>query len=298
MATYTVTIPAKITSEFQSVYLLNLEFIKAMSNATPLDTIVFDFSRTRWIDAEMTVLLSMMFELAIQQVKEVHAEIDNMSEDVKTILRKNDFFPYYGIASKLVDTFNSTITFFAEAPSNEVDINKYIKEEVLSAIGDKISEDFLKEVSYCIFEIVHNVRDHSGADFFYICGQHYPKTGILRFAISDIGVGVPAKVKALNSSISSDVEAVEWAFVDGNTTKRRREGGVGLYSIKDLLHQRGQLKLISDRAYYSISPSGITTSITMQHRFRGTLLCIEFDVKKCLKQRKNLRNDSNDTFNF
>lgn len=298
MATYTVNIPARITSEFQSVYLLNFEFIKAMQNATPLDTIVFDFSRTKWIDAEMTVLLSMMFELAIQEVGDVNAEIDNMPEEVKTVLRKNDFFPYYGIASKLVDTYNSTITFFAETPSNDGVINKYIKEEVLSAIGDKISEDFLKEVSYCIFEIVHNVQDHSGADFFYICGQHYPKTGILRFAISDIGVGVPAKVKARNSSISSDVEAVEWAFVDGNTTKSRKEGGVGLFSIKDLLHQRGQLKLISDRAYYSIGPSGIATSIEMDQRFRGTLLCIEFDVKKCLKQRKSFGNNSKDTFNF
>lgn len=246
MAKYTINVPAEIKPEYQNIFLLNLEFIKAISKATPFDEILFDFSRTSWIDAEMTVLLSMMFEMALQITNNVGAKIETMPDKVREILQKNNFFPYYGLGSKLIDTFNTTITFFADTPSNDALIHEYIKEEVFSAIGNKISDDFLKEVSYCIFEIVHNVRDHSGADRFYICGQHYPKQGILRLAISDLGVGLPAKVKQRNPHMVSDIEAVEWAFVDGNTTKRRKEGGVGLYSIKDILHQRGQLKLISN----------------------------------------------------
>ena len=298
MATYTINVPAEIKPDYQNLFILNLEFIKVIRKATQVDSILFDFSRTSWIDAEMTVVLSMMFEIALQTTHEVRVAIETMPEKVKTILQKNNFFPFYGLGEKLIDTFNTTITFFANTPSNDTLIHEYIKEEVFSAIGTKISDDFLKEVSYCIFEIVHNVRDHSGADRFYICGQHYPKNGILRLAISDLGVGVPAKVKERQPHIISDVEAVEWAFIDGNTTKRKIEGGVGLYSIKDLLHNRGQLKLISNQAYYSISPSGIITSTTMPERFRGTLLWIEFDIKKCLKSRKNVRIDSNDTFNF
>jgi ATP-binding region, ATPase family protein len=298
MAKYTINVPAEIKPEYQNIFLLNLEFIKAISKATPFDEILFDFSRTSWIDAEMTVLLSMMFEMALQITNNVGAKIETMPDKVREILQKNNFFPYYGLGSKLIDTFNTTITFFADTPSNDALIHEYIKEEVFSAIGNKISDDFLKEVSYCIFEIVHNVRDHSGADRFYICGQHYPKQGILRLAISDLGVGLPAKVKQRNPHMVSDIEAVEWAFVDGNTTKRRKEGGVGLYSIKDILHQRGQLKLISNQAFYSISQSGITNHQSMPERFRGTLLWIEFDINKCLKSRKNVRIESNDTFNF
>ncbi|HEM5566030.1 TPA: ATP-binding protein [Streptococcus suis] len=299
MANYTIKIPVEIKSDYFPLLLLNVEFVTAMSKATKFDTIAFDFSRTSWIDAEMTVVLSMMFELALQQTDgEVRAVIETMPDTVKTILKKNNFFPAYNLGEKLMDTFNTTITFFAGNPSDDNLIHEYIREEVFAAIGSKISDDFLKEVSYCIFEIVHNVRDHSGGDRFYICGQHYPKQGILRLAISDIGVGLPAKVKQRNPHMTSDIEAVEWAFVNGNTTKRRKEGGVGLHSIKDLLHQRGQLKLISNQAYYSISRTGTITTQTMPERFRGTLLWIEFDIHKCLKPRKNVKIENNDTFNF
>ncbi|WP_228063846.1 MULTISPECIES: ATP-binding protein [unclassified Streptococcus] len=272
MATYTIKVPAEIKLDVQYLLILNIEFITAISKATKFDSILFDFSRTNWIDAEMTVLLSMMFELALQTTKSVSVDIETMPEKVKTILQKNNFFPYYGLGEKLLDTYNTTITFFADNTSKDAYIYEYIKEEVFSAIGTKISDDFLKEISYCIFEIIHNVRDHSGADRFYICGQHYPKTGILRLAISDLGVGVPAKVKERQPHLKTDVEAVEWAFIDGNTTKRRKEGGVGLYSIKELLHNRGQLKLVSNQAYYSVSSSGIIETVTMPQRFRGTLL--------------------------
>ena len=57
MAKYTINIPAEIKPEYQSIFLLNLEFIKAIRKATQSDEILFDFSRTSWIDAEMTVLL-------------------------------------------------------------------------------------------------------------------------------------------------------------------------------------------------------------------------------------------------
>ena len=298
MAKYTITVPAEIKPEYENLYLLNYQFISAISKASHSDEILFDFSRTVWIDAEMTVVLSMMFELALQITGDVSVAIETMSNKVKTILQKNNFFPYYGLGEKVVDSFNTTITFFADTPSNDTLIHEYLREEVFTAIGSKISEDFLKEVSYCIFEIVHNVRDHSGADRFYICGQHYPKPGILRLAISDLGVGIPAKVKERHPHINLDVEAVDWAFVDGNSTKRKKEGGVGLFSIKDILHNRGQLRLFSNQAYYSISQSGVISTTTMNERFRGTLLWIEFDINKCLRSRKKEIMNSDDTFNF
>ena len=298
MTTYTINIPAEIQSDYPHFLVLNFEFVKVISKTTKFDDIIFDFSRTKWIDAEMTVVLSMMFEIALQTANSVEANIENMPDKVKTILQKNNFFPNYGLGEKIVDTYNTTITFFADSPSNDHNIHEYIKEEVFTAIGSKISEDFLKEISYCIFEIIHNVRDHSESDRFYICGQHYPKNGKIRLAISDIGIGLPTKVKERLPHISMDIKAVEWAFIDGNTTKRKKEGGVGLHSVKSLLHERGQLKLISNRAYYEITQSGIINSKTMPERFRGTLLWIEFDINKCLKPRKNVRISNEDTFNF
>ncbi|HHJ7245593.1 TPA: ATP-binding protein, partial [Streptococcus pyogenes] len=70
MATYTIKVPAEIKPDYQYLLLLNIEFISTISKATKFDTILFDFSRTNWIDAEMTVVLSMMFELALQTANE------------------------------------------------------------------------------------------------------------------------------------------------------------------------------------------------------------------------------------
>ena len=78
MAKYTINVPAEIKPEYQNIFLLNLEFIKAISKATPFDEILFDFSRTSWIDAEMTVLLSMMFEMALQITNNVGAKIERL----------------------------------------------------------------------------------------------------------------------------------------------------------------------------------------------------------------------------
>lgn len=137
MATHTINIPAEIKPDYQNVFLLNLAFITAIHKASKQDTILFDFSRTSWIDAEMTVLLSMMFELALLTSDNVTANIETMPEKVKTILQKNNFFPFYGLGPKMLDTFNTTITFFADTPSNDNNIHEYIREEVFAAIGTK-----------------------------------------------------------------------------------------------------------------------------------------------------------------
>jgi ATP-binding region, ATPase family protein len=288
---YNLKLPKKINSTYECITLLNFQFVSIITKVNGFDEIRFDFTNLKWIDAEMTVVLAMMIEISLLTCDSVTVEIDNLDDNVKTILRKNNFFPLYGIDSALFDTYDTTINFFAENPSKDRLIYEYIHEEVFKSIGGSISDNFLKEVSYCIFELVHNIIDHSDSDRVYICGQSYPKKGFLRLAISDKGVGIPALIKQRNPHIQKDTEAVEWALGEGNTTKIGREGGIGLYSIRDKLLNRGSLKVISNQAFYQINSNGSIIEKTLSERFRGTLIILEFDINKCLKTR-----DSNKVF--
>lgn len=290
--------PREVNSTVTSVMLLNMKFVEVISKVNQFDEIRFDFSKTQWVDAEMTVALAMMLEISLLTVETVSVDNDNINEELKTILRKNNFFPQYGIASKLFDTYGTTINFFANIASNDKLIYEYIHEEVFPSIRGNISQDFLKEVSYCIFELVHNVTEHSNSERVYMCGQHYPQKRILRLAISDIGLGLPSKIKEKNPHIVSDTAAVEWALEEGNTTKRGAEGGIGLYSVRDKLLDRGVLKVISNQAYYEIKSNGSVMSQTMPERFRGTLIILEFDIKKCLKSRESGKIFNNESLGF
>lgn len=41
-----------------------------------------------------------------------------------------------------------------------------------------------------LFEVIHNIRDHSNSNKVFMCGQFYPNKDRLTFAISDIGIGL------------------------------------------------------------------------------------------------------------
>lgn len=298
MTLYNLKLPPKINSTYECITLLNFQFVSIITKANRFDEIRFDFTNLKWIDAEMTVVLAMMIEISLLTCDSVTVEIDKLDDNVKTILRKNNFFPLYGIDSALFDTYNTTINFFAENPSKDRSIYEYIHEEVFKSIGGSISDNFLKEVSYCIFELVHNIIDHSDSDRVYICGQSYPQKGFLRLAISDKGVGIPALIKQRNPHIQKDTKAVEWALGEGNTTKIGREGGIGLYSIHDKLLNRGSLKVISNQAFYQINSNGSIIEKTLSERFRGTLIILEFDINKCLKTRDSNKVFTNETLGF
>lgn len=80
----------------------------------------------------------------------------------------------------------------------------------------------------------------------YACGQFYPKMNILDFTLSDQGEGIREKVSNfLNKSISS-TEAIQWAMVDGNTTKKNIPGGYGLAILRSLCIEKNYVLLTND----------------------------------------------------
>ena len=107
---------------------------------------------------------------------------------------------------------------------------KHLSELCQERIGDSISFMYIDDV---FGELLSNVEVHSGAKAFFVVAQKYPAWDLIKISISDLGVGIPVKIRSKYSNISSDTEAINLATESGVTTASM--GGLGLTTLKDYL---------------------------------------------------------------
>ena len=140
----------------------------------------------------------------------------------------------------------------------------------------------LEIVANCIFEIVHNIKEHSGSKEVLICGQWYPTKGKLALAIADVGMSIPKKInnyfKTVGKKQQPDWWAINWATEKGNSTKAILDGGLGLYELKNSFMDHGQLKILSNNALLLYNKEEAYYS-ELDYSFPGTLLHLEFEIK-------------------
>lgn len=287
MAKYEIFLPRTLNNE----YPILLELYQQIENILPVleekDSVVFNFGNIRWINAEMTVFLGMIFSEVNARGAIVYALLDNLSLKSKEILLKNGFLKHFGLEYDLDDTYNTTIPFFRRNIKNIEEIDEYIDDELLRQIRTKTSEDFLGEIKEALLEIIHNVRDHSHSDVLYMCGQHYPrkpsdsKKGTISFAISDNGIGMIENIKTKGHSFPNSVDYFEWAFDKGTSTKENFDSGVGLYLLKKKLNGKGEIKIVSNNGYYHIDKTGCVTYLEFPFNISGTLAIITIFLDDC-----------------
>ncbi|MCC2453343.1 ATP-binding protein [Bacillus cereus] len=76
----------------------------------------------------------------------------------------------------------------------------------------------LSGISTCVGEIFNNINDHSTEHIGCIYAQHYPRWNLVKVAISDFGVGVPAAIQSQLPNLT-DEEALLQAFEEGFSTQ-------------------------------------------------------------------------------
>lgn len=291
LESYEIYIPERLDGDYRNILKLFQEFSNIDNKLENGDEIIFNFENTRWIDAEMTTFLAMIFDHVVRSGVKVYANLNNMSLKTKELLLKNGFLTHFGIQGKIEDTYNTTIRFFKSNIDNADSIDRYIYEELFSSISQKTSPDFLNEIYENLWEIIHNVIDHSKSSYLYMCGQHYPrkpfgtKNGMVSFAISDIGIGLLENIKS-KVKIQGDREAFQWAFEEGTTTKEKLDGGLGLFEIKDKLSDKGRVLVVANQGYYKISKNGAETFKPFPFDIPGTLVVITLFLDECLKTSK------------
>ena len=145
----------------------------------------------------------------------------------------------------------------------------------------------ISALNICISEIINNVYDHSRSKFdAYIFSQYYPEINKIKFAISDLGVGIPTTVnefiKQKGNSPLSDFEAMEWAIQKGRSVKSQKYNiGAGLDTIVNILKGTGNLEIYSGNALLKSHPSGYLRYVKNPIKnFIGTLIEITIDITK------------------
>lgn len=164
--------------------------------------------------------------------------------------------------------------------SNSDDFKQYIDEWLIKKqkfprhtkrAGEKIQES--------IYEIYTNAIIHGETIYVYSCGEYNPVDYTLDMTIVDCGKTIPSNVnnymKMLGEPELEPQQAIDWAFVDGNTTKQDT-GGLGLWILKDFIRMnKGCLHMISGNAFLEFTEDK-NESVCLDTTFPGTIVNMKF----------------------
>ncbi len=252
-----------------------------------LDSIDLDFSGCRFFEANMVAPLYVVIARLRNELNDV--SIQNVSSEIERILKKNHFFTVFNMAS-IPDNNQTTLPFKIFKLHAGEQFYDYLESYMKGRGIPRMTEALTKRFRQSLVEIFLNASIHSdSASGIFACGQFFPQKHRFDFTIADAGIGIRENVRRYtgNKKVSS-CSAINWALIEGNTTKTGRQpGGLGLKLIKDFIRMNeGKLQIVSRFGYYEFSASGDAIE-KMDHDFPGTSVNIEINTQDtnsyCLK---------------
>ncbi|HCW8392725.1 Uncharacterised protein [Staphylococcus aureus] len=281
METYKIKMPYYINQNSYYINELNQSMHRALEKVKENDRIILDFTNTEWFNAELTVLLSDYIETFHE--KNIHVEVSGLKKAIEITLRKNHFFTYYQVFESLPDKYNTTISFTIHNFNDIEKIDDYIQDSLFTSLSKTINNDFVQYIKENLFEVIHNIRDHSNSNKVFMCGQFYPNKDRLTFAISDIGIGLSKKIKESNKHIKTNEDAILWSFEKGNSTKESLDAGLGLYELHSRLRNKGSLIILTENAFFKLNKNGQYDFVELEDSLIGTVIIINFNINDCLQ---------------
>lgn len=276
MEEITIKVPTKVENDLEGFnFFIDLyEDVKDIKNKR----VILNFSKTRWFEANLTAVLGAI--LTDSKINNNVIIIDKISASIKRILRKNHFLKKLEIEDDLEDTYGTTIKYYEFSAEEKDEFQKYIKNEFLPKININMTEEFTKDFRVALEELFQNARLHGRCSSIYACGQFYFSHKTVKFTIVDLGDTIIENVKNKfnDNSIKAD-SAIEWATIDGNTTRKEGEtGGIGLPLLIDFLQSnKGKMQIISSNGYWE-KGYGERYSSCYKNEFPGTIVNIEVNV--------------------
>ena len=273
----------KIPREFNLDYKTTNDFLSQVDSIdlSSLDKdVILDFGENIWFNAELTTFLGAIIARLNNNGFKVY--ISKLSNRVELILQKNGFLTAYGLKNDADDTYKTTIPFYIVPAKSIKEIDQYLEVKVFSKISElrknTITPSDIELMENAVYEVVHNITDHSESSHVIMCGQYYPSKERVVFTIADIGVSLPKKVTENMDHLISDLECIDWAVKKGNSTKTIQSSGLGLYDISSQLRKSGTLHIISRDAYWMMERGGLSFKKNLDNSFFGTLINLDFHL--------------------
>lgn len=242
--------------------------------------IILDFSRCHWFEANMCAPLYSVIARFFLEMKSV--SVGGIRDDIIAVFQKNGFAEIIRL-QRVPDANGTTIPFVRFRPTEtrgfaEYSTGKFKEFFVRKRYGNP-PENFFESVN----EIFQNSAFHSKTNAsIAACGQFFPASRRIDFAISDSGIGIPRSVREFIRSPIDDSDAVVWAMSDSNTTRvlnpNGSPGGLGLKIVRDFIDTTyGKLVIVSGTAFVC-REIGKTETVALENPFPGTCVNIEVNI--------------------
>lgn len=215
--------------------------------------ILIDFENLEWLDGNMAALVvAMLMKMELERGFIFHVDRDDIRSRFG-ILVKNGLIS--GV--EIVERENMAALELTGFEINEDQrFIQYIKSQLLSHQSQNFDDDQKKKLMRALLELYSNVQKHARSkDPYFVCGQYFKNSKLLRFTLVDIGVGYLKPIQEFtNGKVDSSNKAIQWALKKGNTTSPDSPGGLGLQDILDYCKESGAVfDIITGNAYWSTS---------------------------------------------
>ena len=136
----------------------------------------------------------------------------------------------------------------------------WLESDLLPWLADRLSitRASLYGIKNCVAELFNNIQDHTQLEIGTICAQHFPRENMVYISLSDLGLGIPGRVRTKLPNLS-DAEAIIKATEAGFTTKSvPTNQGIGLDYLLTTVARRngGIVSFYSSNAIVRFEPQG------------------------------------------
>ncbi len=244
-------------------------------------SIVFiNFQNVVFIEGNLCSILGCIIERLKKNNCIIH--VIGLKQTVCELITKNNFLPYHFDFKKINDIYNTTVMYknFHKDDSDD-EYESYIYNELINKSDfPSMSDNLTIKIIENIFEIFVNAKTHGKCEYIHCCGQYFPNRSNkpLNFTVVDLGQNIMDNVNLTKNKNFTACEAIEWAMIEGNTTKLNEPGGLGLSIImKFIRHNLGKFEVISSNGYYKFSEGTIKT-LSLKLPFPGTIVNFTFNL--------------------
>lgn len=243
-----------------------------------LETVLLDFGSCRFFEANMAAPLGAILARA-QRADLAHVVADSLLPEVKLILSKNGFLALLGLETA-PDRNRTTIPFRNYKAAEGRMFAEHVAEHLSGKGIPDMTLALQRAFRTSLLEVFQNAADHSDSEVgIFVCGQYFPNKKRVDLTITDGGVGIRERVREKLGARVSSVQAIEWAFKQGNTTRAgQNPGGMGLKLLADfIVHNRGKIQVLSRQGFCEFA-EGHYSYTKLEGDFRGTSVTLEVNT--------------------
>ena len=174
-------------------------------------------------------------------------------------------------------------------PQYSMDADYEMIEQESKKLADmfQFDKELAKYITYCFFEMIRNVYEHSGSKSVYVCAQFWPTLNQVELAIADEGCGIRRAMQKQYANITEE-QSMNFAMTPGISARSNhafysvdnyyKNSGYGLYMTKELALAYGGSFIICS------GKSAIRYSFNSEDKFStdfsGTAISIRFRTDK------------------